>query len=74
MKKKTYQLRKGQERVELARKAMAPIKVIDRCILFQNVPKDEELLGFYFDKFNFHKKDVNPFIKNTGTLLDHMND
>ena len=32
------------------------------------------MLGFYFDKFNFNKKDVNPFIKNTGTQLDHMND
>jgi hypothetical protein len=58
----------------LARKAMAPIKIIDNCILFQD-PRDEEILGFYFDKFNFHKKDVNPFIKrSTGTELDHMND
>lgn len=32
------------------------------------------MLGFYFDKFNFNKKDVNPFIKKTGTQLDHMTD
>jgi hypothetical protein len=57
----------------MVKKAMEPVKVIDKCILFQD-PQDEELLGFYFDKFNFHKKDVNPFIKNTGSALDLMND
>ena len=39
-----------------------PVRNIDECIRFQD-PKDEELLGFYFDKFNLHKRDVNPFIK-----------
>ncbi|TNV87066.1 hypothetical protein FGO68_gene15494 [Halteria grandinella] len=73
LKKKSYTRRAGQEQVELARKAMGPVKVIDKCIVFQD-PNDEEMLGFYFDKFNFNKKDVNPFIKNTGTMLDHMND
>ena len=39
-----------------------PVRNIDESIRFQD-PKDEELLGFYFDKFNLHKRDVNPFIK-----------
>jgi len=34
---------------------------VDNSILFTGNDHDE-LLGFYFDKFNFHRKDLNPFL------------
>jgi hypothetical protein len=37
--------------------------MIDPCIMFAKGGEDqEELMSFYFDKFNFHKKDLSPFI------------
>ena len=46
---------------------MQPIKKVDGSILFCE-PRHEELLNFYFDKFNFHKKDINPFIKSKSAM------
>lgn len=34
---------------------------IDKTILFTGNDHDE-LLGFYFDKFNLDRKDLNPFL------------
>lgn len=37
--------------------------MVDPCIMFSQVgPEQEELMAFYFDKFNFHKKDLSPFV------------
>lgn len=42
--------------------------MIDPCIMFAKGGEDqEELMSFYFDKFNFHKKDLSPFIHNDPT-------
>jgi hypothetical protein len=35
---------------------------IDKSILFTGNGHDQ-LLGFYFDKFNLDRKDLNPFLK-----------
>jgi len=35
--------------------------MVDKSILFSG-DNHEELLGFYFDKFNLHRKDLNPFL------------
>jgi hypothetical protein len=35
--------------------------MVDKSILFSGDTHDE-LLGFYFDKFNLHRKDLNPFL------------
>ena len=46
-----------------------PVKRIDRSILLCE-PESEELLSFYFDKFNFHKRDINPFTSKNNIKLD----
>jgi len=46
---------------QIVKKAMRPIEKIDKAIRFQS-QADEELLGFYKDKFSVSKRDLNPFV------------
>jgi hypothetical protein len=46
--------------------------MVDPCIMFAKGGDDQEqLMSFYFDKFNFHKKDLSPFI-NENSSDDYM--
>ena len=56
------------DRQESVKKAFTAQKMIDPCIMFAKGGEDqEELMSFYFDKFNFHKKDLSPFIDDDAT-------
>lgn len=46
---------------QIVKKAMRPVEKIDKAIRFQS-EADEELLGFYKDKFSVSKRDLNPFV------------
>ncbi len=43
---------------------------IDKSILFTGNDHDQ-LLGFYFDKFNLDRKDLNPFL-NKDKIADYL--
>lgn len=61
-----------EERHEAVKKAFTVQKMIDPCIMFAKGGDDqEELMSFYFDKFNFHKKDLSPFI-NENPIADYI--
>ncbi len=46
--------------------------MVDPCIMFaKGGDNNEELMSFYFDKFNFHKKDLIPFV-NENPLADYI--
>ena len=61
-----------EERQEALKKALGVQKMVDPCIMFAKGGEDqEELMSFYFDKFNFHKKDLSPFI-NENPLGDYI--
>ena len=54
---------------QIVEKAMKPVERVDRSIMFQD-GKDQELLGFYYDKFGVSKRDLNPFLNSLadGTI------
>ncbi len=39
----------------------------------QGGPEQEDLMAFYFDKFNFHKRDLSPFVSDNSTQNNFMN-
>jgi hypothetical protein len=39
----------------------------------QGGPDQEDLMAFYFDKFNFHKKDLSPFVSDSTTQNTFQN-